>query len=606
MRDAEELADVLADSAIGGFTVKRLFNQPLSRIRREIASFLSGRRPDETVLLYLSCHILQDARGRALFAAADTEAQFPAATAIEVSTLTGELNECAARRQILIIDYGDVPITEDVPGSDLGPLLASNGRGREVLTVSRNLWYSLGDTPGITQPTVTTVMVEGLRTGAADADRDGHITVAEAFRYAYEHVRSPGNQEPPQLRVLGGEGSSTVLARSPAGRAVTPGGLPEPVAAALQSISPDVRVGAVNEIAKWLTDPDPARALAAKRALQRVADNDTGRVAELADAFLERTQPAAEAVPAQPPTVRLARRDASRSPLISTILEQDRDQALCVAFSPNGRLLASGGRRRPVRVHEVATGDEAFEFGTGENLVNDVAFSPDGRLLATAGDGGAVQLWEAAAPLPFGHPYMRESIDVRTIAFSPDGTLLAGGYGDGAVHIWFAATGQHQRQLAPFDHPVAEMAFSPEGSLLAATSEDGMARVWRVSDGELTLSTARHGKWAVATALSPDGTLLAIGEADGRLDFYDLAAGEFMRSGSAGGIRADCMAFSRDGALLAAGRNDGAVETWQVAAAERRGLHQGHTGPVYCVAFSPTEPLLIASAGNDGTVRIWQ
>jgi WD40 repeat protein len=100
--------------------------------------------------------------------------------------------------------------------------------------------------------------------------------------------------------------------------------------------------------------------------------------------------------------------------------------------------------------------------------------------------------------------------------------------------------------------------------------------------------------------------LLASGGDGGALSLYDVATGELVRIGYAGRDRVTCVAFSRDGALLAVGRERGAVETWQVATGEQQTRLEGHTEAVYDVAFSPAESSLIASAGNDGTVRLWR
>jgi len=95
---------VLADQEIGGFAVTTLVDQTEVRIRREIAAFLDNRAAEDTVLIYLSCHGIQDRRGRLLFAATDTQTPLPHASAIRAEELLDELDECQAHRQILILD----------------------------------------------------------------------------------------------------------------------------------------------------------------------------------------------------------------------------------------------------------------------------------------------------------------------------------------------------------------------------------------------------------------------------------------------------------------------------------------------------------------------
>jgi hypothetical protein len=299
VKDAEDLAVVLADPSIGGFEVSTLIDQTESRIRREIAAFLAERGSDETVLVYLSCHGIQDARGRLLFAATDTDTRYPHATAVRASELLDELDECRARRQILILDCCFSGSFSDNKGGGRGELdlerqLRGHSRGREVLTASRGFEYSFEGEPldgSVTGSVFTTGLVEGLRTGAADTDKNGQITAEDAYRYAFAHVQAALVPQTPQRWLFGGEGTKIVLARSVSGRVVIPARLPADLADNLESRYPGVRIGAVNEIADWLLDPDPARQLAARRALEAVVDNDVRKVSDVARGYLMPFQP---------------------------------------------------------------------------------------------------------------------------------------------------------------------------------------------------------------------------------------------------------------------------------------------------------------------------
>lgn len=295
VRDAAELAAVLSDPAVGGFTVTTVVDQSDSQVRLAIAQFLGDRSPDETVLVYVSCHGIQDQAGRLYFATTDTVKAHPRVSAVKAADLQEELDECRARQQILILDccfsgaFGDGR-KGDV---DLEDRLVRPGRGRVVLTASRSYEYSFeGEaiddaTPG--GSVFTTGLVEGLRTGDADADSDGYVAWDEAFAYADRYVQNTGARQTPQQWLSGGEGAKIILARSPAGQLVVPVPLPEDIASDLTSRLEYVRIGAVNEVARWLTDPHPPRVLAATMALLDVAEHDNPRVAAAARACLEQT-----------------------------------------------------------------------------------------------------------------------------------------------------------------------------------------------------------------------------------------------------------------------------------------------------------------------------
>lgn len=233
-RDVEELRGVLADSDVGGFELTAVTDRGAHEIRLAIEDFLVDRRTDDLLLIYLTCHGLVDVRRRLFFAASDTRKDRLAATGVEAQWLLQQLDDCRARRQVVILDCcfsgafanatkGDVDL-------GLGDRLHGGGRGRVVLTASRGSEYSFEGEPvaGSQMPAsvFTSALVQGIRSGAADVDRDGFISVDDAYEYAFGQLRALGAQQTPQRWLYGAEGD-IFLARSPAGPAASP--VPESV-----------------------------------------------------------------------------------------------------------------------------------------------------------------------------------------------------------------------------------------------------------------------------------------------------------------------------------------------------------------------------------------
>ena len=299
--DAVELAAVLADPAIGGFAVTSVLDRPSQEIRVSIDEFLQGRATEELVVLYVSCHGITDTRRRLHFAASDTFASRIASTGVEAEWVNQRLDECRARRQILILDccFSGAFARGSKGMTELGlERLTEPGQGRAVLTASSATEYSfesLGDAlPAQTAPGTSSVftaaLLAGLRDGRADQDQDGFVSVDEAYAYAYQQVRASGVPQTPQRHLSGGQGD-ILLARSPAGRRVVAARLPKSLRVNLENPLPRFRIAAVQELGEWLISEDLGKRATAQRHLQEVADSDIPKVAAEARLALQALLP---------------------------------------------------------------------------------------------------------------------------------------------------------------------------------------------------------------------------------------------------------------------------------------------------------------------------
>ena len=288
------------------------------------------------------------------------------------------------------------------------------------------------------------------------------------------------------------------------------------------------------------------------------------------------------------------------------------DTVYCVAFSPDGRLLASGGDDTTVRLWDPATGEHRRTLTGHAGRVRGVAFSPDGRLLASAGadktmHDRTVRLWDPATGehrrTLTGHTGTGHTGGVLGVAFSPDGQRLASASYDRTVRLWDPATGAQLSVLSDHATSVYAVAFSPDGRLLASGGDDRTVRLWDPATGEHRRTLTGHAGNVWGVAFSPDGRLLASGGDDRTVRLWDPATGEHRRTltGHAGNVWG--VAFSPDGRLLASGGDDTTVRLWDPATGEHRRTLTGHAGNVRGVAFSP-DGRLLASA-DDRAVRLW-
>lgn len=279
-----------------------------------------------------------------------------------------------------------------------------------------------------------------------------------------------------------------------------------------------------------------------------------------------------------------------------------RGRVLSVVWSPDGRQLAIASGEGTTQLWDAISGERVLEL-TGSDGDSSVAWSPDGLWLATGGADGRMRVWDTTSGERVRELTGSDS-KIWSVAWSPNGLLLATGSADGCVRLWDTATGEKVRELTRSGGAAWSVAWSPDGLQLAASSNDECVCVWDAANGESVRELTVSGGDIWSVAWSPDGQRLATGSADGNVHLWDTASGEKVRelTGSGGDIWS--VAWSPDGRLLATGSDDGSVRLWDATNGERVRELTGSRGGVWSVAWSPNG-LRLATGGADGNVRLW-
>lgn len=649
-RDAADLADVLADPEIGGFDVSSVIDATAHEVRLGIERFLSGRGPEDLVVMYLSCHGVLNSRSQLYFAAGDTLKEHLGSTGVESRWVLEQLDDCRAKRQVLILDCCfSGAFARGAKGEtelDLGRHLVGHGRGRIVLTASRAGEYSFeGEAlPGAAESgsVFTSGLVEGLRTGAADADNDGYVSVEDAYDYAFEHVRARRAGQTPQRWSYGAEGRIW-LAFNPAVRAaaVVPAPVPESIRAGLANPHPEIQLGAVSVLGQWLGGADAARALMARGQLELMTGSEIPSVAGAARSLLVGGAAARLGEVASNATPTSAKPDgwvgskdrglvgANTGLVCLATFGRQAGGVNAVAFCPTRPLLATCGNDNTVVLWNVDDPSGPTLVGTMKShrhRVHTVAFSPDGLTLATRGADRDVDIWVLSSA---SKPSRDFSVSVggdperfsgtHALAFSPNGRFLAVG-GERATVLKLPIRMFSKNKLATLDEGhwhVTAVAFSPNGRLLAIRStETSAVDLWDMSDPAVPSRAGQNNKAmapptaASALAFSPDGAHMAVSQSTS-IELLELrgAAPISLKTlavfGHCTGGVINVVAFSPNGRLLAT--SDGStVLLWDIADLTAPRLHAAISDPVHfvdAVAFS-SDGTLLATGGKQA--RLWK
>ncbi len=278
-----------------------------------------------------------------------------------------------------------------------------------------------------------------------------------------------------------------------------------------------------------------------------------------------------------------------------------------IAFSPNGKTLATGSEDNTIRLWDTQTYTLKATCIGHEKEVNLLAFSPDSKMLASTSQDMKMRLWDVQTGKSLQTITECGAEDMTAITYIPDGAMFLTYRHDDSfekyIEFWDGQTGEFLRSVL-IETDLKEAAFSADCKILAVVGETSPPlQFWDVESGELLKSAEKCDERYDSIEFSPDGHSVVTGGSWDSVSIWDVSTAERLKS-IARGKPINSVAYSPDGKTLASGIDDGTILFWDVSTGKLRNTIAGHTdSQIFSAAFSPDGSIL--TCGGESKIQWW-
>lgn len=292
-------------------------------------------------------------------------------------------------------------------------------------------------------------------------------------------------------------------------------------------------------------------------------------------------------------------------PELAATLKGHTDAVFAVAFSPDGKYVATASFDSTLKLWDAATGKEIRTYGGAAGHTKQVislAFSSDGTMLASGSTDNTIKVWDVPVNVPIRS--LKTNDAVAAVALSPDGTKLALAGKDGTLRLVTAA---EFKELVKFESghqgAITGLAFTANAQTLASVGVDRSLRYWNALNGQLIATVGAHTTGVNAVAVNPGAAAAYTVGDDGFLKFWSLpATASKTLPGHAAPIRA--LALAADNTSYYTASDDKTVKQFAIAAAKETRVLSGPAAGVVSVATHP-QNAIIAAGTQDSRIFVW-